>query len=141
MGERGHPPIIETATTDRLSFFLSPAVLRSAPLKIAVNAANTPPPPRIDRMMVSLVASGNSTDAVRMTDRMTSPAITAPVNRFMTRALIQGPSTALSLHSSSRNTVALGRSTPARVCTALVRRPSGAPGVKTTPAATTIRPQ
>ena len=43
------------------------------------------------------------------------------------RELTQGPKTALSFHSS-RNTVALGSSTPARVCTALVNRPSGVQG-------------
>ncbi len=54
--------------------------------------------------------------------------------------LTQGPSTCLSLHSMSRKTVALGRSTPARAWTLVVIRPSGAPGMITMPAASTTMP-
>ena len=67
--------------------------------------------------------AGKSTDAVRMIDSITSAAMTAPVKRFSQRPFTQGPSTALSLQSSSRKTVALGRSTPASVCTALGEQP------------------
>ena len=65
--------------------------------------------------------------------------MTAPVKAFSQRPFTHGPSTALSLQSSSRNTVALGSSTPASVCTASVSSPSGAPGVSTIAAATAIR--
>ena len=41
----------------------------------------------------------------------------------------------LSVHSSNRKVLALGSSRPARAWTAVVIRPSGAPGVSTIPAA------
>ena len=66
---------------------------------------------------------------------MTSTQMTAPVKRFSRFELTHGPSTALSLHSNSRKTVALGSSTPASVCTASVSRPSGLPGISTSAAA------
>ena len=80
-------------------------------------------------------------EEVRTTESITSTAMTAPVNRFMPRPLHHGPSTALSLHSSSRNTVALGSSTPARVWTAFCEETERGAGLRTRPAATTIRPQ
>jgi hypothetical protein len=113
----------------------------NAPEAIAAISARTDPHASIDRITVSLVESGNSTDAVKITDSITRTAITAPVNRFKPRVLAHGPTTSLSLHKSSRKTVALGSRTPARVCTALVRRSSGAFGVNTRPAAIAIRPQ
>ncbi len=61
-----------------------------------------------------------------------------PAVMFTQREFIQGPSTSGSLQSSSRNTLALGSSTPANACTAVVSRPSGAPGMRTMPAATAI---
>ena len=51
--------------------------------------------------------------------------------------LTQGPNTSRSLHNSSRNTLALGNSSPARACTAVVISPSGAPGISTMTAAST----
>jgi hypothetical protein len=57
-GEPGHTPIIETAATDRFSVLVA-VVLRNAPLKILVDTASTAPPPRIDSITVSFVASGN----------------------------------------------------------------------------------
>ncbi|CAJ0736986.1 hypothetical protein R77592_04180 [Ralstonia mannitolilytica] len=84
---------------------------------------------------------GNSTAAVRMTESITSTATTPPVKMFIARPFVQGPSTALSLHNSSRNTVALGSSTPASDCTALVNSPSGTPGVSTNPAASSVSPK
>lgn len=84
---------------------------------------------------------GNNTAAVRMTESITSTAITPPVKRFIARPFVHGPSTALSLHKSSRNTVALGSSTPASDCTALVNKPSGTPGVSTNPAASKVSPK
>jgi len=43
------------------------------------------------------------------------------------------------LHSSNKNTLALGSSTPARAWTLVVISPSGAPGISTIAAATTTR--
>ncbi len=54
---------------------------------------------------------------------------------FSQGLLTHGPSTARSLHSSSRKTVALGSSTPASACTAVTISPSGALGISTIPAA------
>jgi hypothetical protein len=56
-------------TTDRFSVLVS-VVLRNAPLKIAVDTASTVPPPSINSMMVSFVASGNKNDAVRIVNRI-----------------------------------------------------------------------
>ncbi|SHT60386.1 Uncharacterised protein [Mycobacteroides abscessus subsp. abscessus] len=42
----------------------------------------------------------------------------------------------MSLHSNSRNTLALGSSKPARACTAVVMSPSGAFGISTMAAPT-----
>ena len=64
--------------------------------------------------------------------------MTAPVKQLSQRLLTHGPSTALSLQSSSRNTVALGSSTPASVWTALVSSPAARPGVRTSAAASAI---
>ena len=55
---------------------------------------------------------------------------------FSQRGFTHGPSTSRSLQSSSRNALALGSSTPARAWTAVVIRPSGAPGMSTMAAAT-----
>ena len=52
--------------------------------------------------------------------------------------LRHGPSTSGSLQSSSRKTLALGSSTPARAWTDSVITPSGAPGISTMPAAAAI---
>ena len=54
------------------------------------------------------------------------------------RPLTHGPSTAWSVHSSSRYTVALGSSTPARAWTPSVSSPSGEPGISTIVAAPAI---
>ena len=116
-------------------------VAATAPAPIVIRIASKLPPPRMPKMTFSSVASGNTTDAVRITESMTRIATMALVKMFRPRLLIQGPSTALSLHRSRRKTVALGKRTPASVCTALVRRPRGAPGTSTSPAATTIKPQ
>jgi hypothetical protein len=59
----------------------------------------------------------------------TSNPMTSIVNRLTRLELTHGPSTASSLHSNSRKTVALGRRTPASVCTALVSSPNGTPGI------------
>ena len=82
--------------------------------------------------------AGNSTEAVSTTDSVTSTATTAEVNRLVARRLTQGPRTARSLHSSSRNTVALGSSTPASTWTPSVISPSGEPGISTMAAAPPI---
>src|SRR6516165_10817016 len=66
-------------------------------------------------MIVSLPISGTSTEAVRMIDSITRSVMTPPVNRLSPRPLTRGPISASSLHSSNKNTVALGNSTRARV--------------------------
>jgi len=43
------------------------------------------------------------------------------------------------LHNSSKNTVALGSRTPAKVCTPTVSSPRGLPGIRTMVAAMPIR--
>ena len=82
------------------------------------------------------VAKASSTLAVKTMDIITRIAMTVDVKRFSFRPFTHGPSTSRSLHSSSRNTVAEGSSTPARVCTPSVIRPSGEPGIRTMVAAT-----
>ena len=69
-----------------------------------------------------------------------STPMTSVVTALSQSRLHHGPRTALSLHSSSKNTAAEGRSTPARACTPTVIRPSGACGMSTMPAATATRP-
>ena len=73
----------------------------------------------------------------RVPDRVSSTPMMMVARMFSQRGLTQGPRTSGSLHSSSRNTLALGSSTPARACTLVVIRPSGACGIRTMPAATT----
>ncbi len=72
------------------------------------------------------------------TDSVISTEITAPVNALVFAVLTQGPSTARSLQSMSRNTVAAGSSTPARTWTPSVISPSGEPGRSTMTAAPPI---
>ena len=81
---------------------------------------------------------GNTTETVSTTDIVISRATTAKANTLVPRRLAQGPRTARSLHSSSRNTVADGSSTPASAWTPSMIRPSGAPGMSTMAAATAI---
>jgi hypothetical protein len=89
-----------------------PGEARLTPTAIAT--ARTLPPTRIPTICVPVIP-GNSTDTVRIKDSITRTAITAPVNRLRPRVFTQDPSTAVSLQSSSRNTVALGSKTPAKV--------------------------
>ena len=70
------------------------------------------------------VMCGSATDAVRISDSVISSAITPPAKALVHRPLTHGPRTALSLHSSSKNTVALGSSTPARTWTPSVNSPA-----------------
>ena len=78
---------------------------------------------------------GKATVATSARDISTStPMITAAIT-FSQFGLDHGPSTSVSLQSSSRKTVALGKRTPASACTEVVIRPSGAPGIRTIPAA------
>ena len=81
---------------------------------------------------------GNTTEAVSTADSATSTLITTEVNTLVPRRLTQGPRTARSLHSISRNTVAAGSSTPASAWTPSMMRPSGARGMSTMAAATAI---
>src|ERR1035437_1713297 len=57
-----------------------------------------------------------------------------PETMFNHKLFTHGPRTSRSLHNKSRNTVALGSSTPANACTLVVIRPKGAPGMMTSPA-------
>src|ERR1700722_15732953 len=93
--------------------------------------------PMIAKIAAAVIA-GNITEAVSTTDSVISTAITAPVNALVFAELTQGPSTARSLQSMSRNPVAAGSSTPARTWTPSVISPSGEPGRRTMTAATQI---
>ncbi len=73
---------------------------------------------------------------MRTSDIMRSTEMITVESAFSHGRFTQGPSTSLSLQSSSRNTVALGRSTPAKAWTPVVMRPRGAPGMMTMTAAT-----
>ncbi len=80
----------------------------------------------------------NTTEIIKIADSMTSAPITIVARTLVRSLFTQGPRTSLSLHSSSRNTVALGSSTPARTWTPSVSSPSGDPGSSTTAAASAI---
>lgn len=84
---------------------------------------------------------GNKTAVVKTTESITSTVTTAPVKRFIAWSFAYGPSMALLLHKSSRNTVALGSSTPTNDCTASVNKPGGTPGVSTNPVASEVSPR
>src|SRR6202044_3176848 len=86
-------------------------------------ATDTAPQPSMMPTICLPVMDGNSTDAVSTTDSVIKIATTAEVNTFVPRRFTQGPSTERSLHSSSKNTVALGSSTPASTWTPSVSRP------------------
>ena len=58
---------------------------------------------------------GKRTAAVRISDSSTSTPTTSVVKTFSFNPFAQGPNSSRSLQSSSRNTDALGSSTPARV--------------------------
>ncbi len=75
--------------------------------------------------------------AIRIPDNNSSPLTMMPATMLSQCRLTQGPNTSRSLHRSSKNTLALGRSSPARACTPVVIKPSGAPGISTIVAAMT----
>ena len=78
---------------------------------------------------------GNTVVVIKMSDN-TNRTETMNVDTTLSQGrLTHGPSTALSLHSSRRKTVALGSRIPARACTAVVMTPRGAPGMSTMVAA------
>ncbi len=79
--------------------------------------------------------SGNTVVAIRIPDNSSSTPTMSPATQFSQGRFTHGPNTSGSLHSSSRNTLALGSSSPARACTAVVINPSGAPGMSTIAAA------
>ena len=81
---------------------------------------------------------GITTEVVSTADSAISTVITTEVKMLVRRLLTQGPRTARSLHSSSRNTVAASSSTPASAWTPSMMRPSGARGMSTMAAATAI---
>jgi hypothetical protein len=87
---------------------------------------------------VAELNDGNSVVITRVPDSTSSTEMISPASMFSQRRFVHGPSTSRSLHSSSKNTLALGSSTPASACTAVVSRPSGVPGMSTIPAATKI---
>jgi hypothetical protein len=74
---------------------------------------------------------GKTVVAIRISDSSTSVATITLASTLSQPGLRHGPSTSRSLHSSSRKTVALGSSTPASACTAVVITPSGAWGIST----------
>ena len=78
---------------------------------------------------------GNTVVVIKMSDSTNRTETMKVATTLSQGRLTHGPSTALSLHSRSRNTVALGRRIPARACTAVVMTPSGAPGISTMVAA------
>src|SRR5271165_1279366 len=102
-------------------------------------AATAPAASAADSQTATVVAlkAGNSVVTTRVPDSISSVPMITDAVIFSQRAFIHGPSTSGSLHSSSRNTLALGSRTPARACTAVVSNPSGASGISTIPAATT----
>ena len=61
-----------------------------------------------------VVRCGKSVPVTSSADSARKVTVIESAMMFSQRGLTQGPSTARSLHSSSRNTVALGSSTPAR---------------------------
>ena len=88
---------------------------------------------------VGTLRCGNMVAAMRVPDSMSSAAMMTVATTFSQPRLTQGPRTSRSLHSSRRNTLALGSSRPARAWTASVTTPSGAPGISTIPAAAATR--
>src|ERR1700674_3176739 len=74
---------------------------------------------------------GKRVEMTRTNERTRSALTMVVATTFSHGRLIHGPSTARSLQSRTRNTVALGSSVPASACTAVVIRPSGARGVST----------
>jgi hypothetical protein len=71
---------------------------------------------------------GNSVTAPRIAESMTSTPTMIPATAFSQPELAHGPSTARSLASSSRNTVARGSRMPARAWTPRVTSPRGRVG-------------
>ena len=70
----------------------------------------------------------NTVVVIKMRDRTNNTEMMNVDTMLSQGRLTQGPSTALSLHSRSRKTVALGRRIPASACTAVVITPRGARG-------------
>ena len=82
------------------------------------------------------VRFGKNVAAVSASDNSTNAQTITPAMMFCRMVLTHGPNTALSLHSSTRNTVADGSSTPASACTPWVSSPSTWSGLNDTAAAT-----
>ena len=74
---------------------------------------------------------GKTVVAIKMSDSTSRTETITVATALSQGRLTQGPSTALSLHSRTRKTVALGSRTPASAWTAVVMTPSGAPGMRT----------
>jgi hypothetical protein len=81
-------------------------------------AAASPAASAIDSQTAMRVAfrCGNKVVAMSVPDSMSRVAMMKVARALSQRGLTQGPSTSVSLHSSSRNTLALGSSSPAREC-------------------------
>ncbi|PQM49629.1 hypothetical protein C1Y40_00148 [Mycobacterium talmoniae] len=79
---------------------------------------------------------GNKVTVVNASESSTSAHTMTQATTFCRTVLTHGPSTGRSLHSSTKNTVAEGSSTPARACTPWVIRPSTWSGLNATAADT-----
>src|SRR5262249_17914653 len=110
------------------------------PLAAKKAPAPTPTAPATARIVVTVAedTEPKSTEAIKIAESTTRTPTTVAPSALVSLPLTQGPSTSRSLHSISRNTVALGSSTPASTCTPTVKSPSGEPGISTTAAATPI---
>ena len=128
--QRRHPPVVLAGAVDG-----DPAYRPADRVSPGSSAAAAAPHTPMISMICRAVMFGNSTEAVGATDSATRSATTVRANMVFLRPLTHGPSTARSLHSSSRYTVALGSRWPSQGLNALGRRPSGLPGISTMAAA------
>ena len=79
---------------------------------------------------------GNRVVTISVPERTSSMPTMIPATPLSQPGLTHGPSTSGSLQRSSKKTLADGSRSPARAWTVVVIRPSGAPGMRTIPAAT-----
>src|SRR5215469_2865425 len=118
----------------------APAGARRAETSLSQPSASAEPTTRPTASQPTTAAALTPVNSVVTTSvpdsKSRTPTIT-PATTLSHRVLVHGPSTSGSLHSNSRNTLALGSSTLASACTAVVSNPSGAPGISTIAAAST----
>ncbi len=81
------------------------------------------------------MAFGKAVVSINVAESATSTETMAEATALSHGRFAQGPSTSRSLHSSRSMTVVVGSTIPARACTDVVMRPSGALGMSTRPAA------